>query len=515
LEQGRTYTPLRGASCALPGAFCAYRRKRNGGYRRIERSSAIAIYHCSIKIISRGKGKSAVAAAAYRAGELIKNEYDGVTHDYTRKGGVEHTEILLPANALAEYRDRATLWNAVEKIEKAKNAQLAREIELALPAELSLLENKSLVRDYVKRQFVSVGMCADVCIHDKGDGNPHAHIMLTMRPFNEDKMWGAKSKKEYILDADGERIQLASGEYKSRKIPATDWNEQTKAEEWRAAWAEAANRYLEKLRHPARLDHRSYERQGVAQAPTIHLGVAAFQMEKRGIRTERGNINRGADEINKQLRQIKARIRKLEDWIQEIRAAPPTMFDIFSELTHHPERRSQRQQIGDIKLVAQTLSFIERHGIETLADMAAAIRNLHARYDEAHRAAVAASTRYQTLTEHIAQAEAYAKHTAVYRKYAGLKGAKQGAYYDKHREEIGAFSKAHEYITRHMNGHKKVPLYDWRRELSELETKRAEVLAESELLRNDLRSAEAIRRNAETVMGVEAPCVSRSRGLEI
>ena len=166
----------------------------------------MAIYHCSIKIISRGKGKSAVAAAAYRSGESLTNEYDGITHDYTRKGGIVHTEILLPDNAPAAYADRSVLWNAVEKAEKAKNAQLAREIEIALPHELTREQGISLVREYVKEQFVNAGMCADICLHDKNDGNPHAHIMLTMRPIEQDGSWGAKQKKEYILDKDGNKI---------------------------------------------------------------------------------------------------------------------------------------------------------------------------------------------------------------------------------------------------------------------------------------------------------------------
>ena len=151
----------------------------------------MAIYHCSIKIISRGKGKSAVAAAAYRSGEKLVNEYDGAIHDYTRKGGIVHTEILLPDNAPPAFSDRSALWNAVERIEKAKNAQLAREIEIALPHELTREQGVSLVREYVKDNFVAAGMCADVCLHDKNDGNPHAHILLTMRPIEQDGAWGA------------------------------------------------------------------------------------------------------------------------------------------------------------------------------------------------------------------------------------------------------------------------------------------------------------------------------------
>jgi ATP-dependent exoDNAse (exonuclease V) alpha subunit len=137
----------------------------------------LAIYHLSIKIITRGEGKSAVAAAAYRAAAQITNEYDGLIHDYTKKSGVVHTEILLPDHAPAEYADRAVLWNAVEKIEKQCNSQLAREIEIALPVELTAEQNISLVRRFVNEQFVTAGMCADICVHDKNEGNPHAHIM--------------------------------------------------------------------------------------------------------------------------------------------------------------------------------------------------------------------------------------------------------------------------------------------------------------------------------------------------
>lgn len=192
----------------------------------------MAIYHCSIKIISRGEGRSAVAAAAYRAGEKITNEFDGEIHDYTRKGGVVHMETLLPAQAPAAYQDRSVLWNAVEKIEKAKNAQLAREIELALPCELTREQGISLVREYVKRHFVAEGMCADIAVHDTGGGNPHAHVMLTMRPIEQGATWGAKQKKEYILDRNGNKIyDRKKRQYKCKSVPATDWNEQIKAEE--------------------------------------------------------------------------------------------------------------------------------------------------------------------------------------------------------------------------------------------------------------------------------------------
>ena len=314
-------------ACALPRAFCAVWHKK-GELRRSplrslerlppcakprlrgfvsesnnfnERSKHIAIYHLSIKIISRGKGKSAVAAAAYRSGEKITNEYDGIIHDYTRKSGVEFSEILLPKNAPSEYSNRSVLWNAVEKIEKAKNSQLAREIEIALPKELTREQNISLVHDYVKQQFVSAGMCADICVHDKGDGNPHAHIMLTMRSFEQDRIWGAKAHK-----------------INGKKVCTTDWNEQTKAEQWRAEWAHSVNAVLEKQGVEERVDHRSYERQKLKQLPTVHMGVAATQMESRGIRTERGDRNREIGRINKLLRNLKIRIEQLKYWLKGI-----------------------------------------------------------------------------------------------------------------------------------------------------------------------------------------------------
>ena len=217
----------------------------------------IAIYHCNIGIVSRGKGKSAVAAAAYRSGEKLTNEWDGMTHDYTRKGGVVHTEIMLPPHAPPSFSDRSTLWNSVELYEKAGNAQLAREIDAALPIELSREEQIRLVREYCSSQFVSRGMCVDYAIHDTGKGNPHCHIMLTMRPLDERGAWTAKSQKEYDLDENGERIRLPSGRYKTHKVDLTGWNDKGNTLLWRKAWADLTNDFLERNGSPQRIDHRS------------------------------------------------------------------------------------------------------------------------------------------------------------------------------------------------------------------------------------------------------------------
>jgi ATP-dependent exoDNAse (exonuclease V) alpha subunit len=197
----------------------------------------MAIFHSHLQIITRGIGKSAVGAAAYRSGDKLTNEYDGETHDYGRKGGIVHTKIFLPEFSPRDYADRNTLWNAVEKIEKQKNAQLAREINVALPIELTMEQNLSLLRRYVTENFVSVGMVADVAVHapDHGTPNPHAHIMLTMRPFKSDGSWDAKAHKVGGV-----------------KICTTDWNEHRKATEWRESWANICNEYLAAGGHDAR-----------------------------------------------------------------------------------------------------------------------------------------------------------------------------------------------------------------------------------------------------------------------
>ena len=250
----------------------------------------------------------------YRSGTKLTNEWDGLTHDYTRKGGVVHAEIMLPAHAPPEFADRSTLWNSVEQIEKARDSQLAREIEAALPRELSREQQLALVRAYVKDNFVDKGMCADFAIHDKGTGNPHVHIMLTVRPLKENGAWGAKCRKAYDLDENGQRIPDERGGWKNHREDTTDWNDKGNVEIWRAAWAAYTNRALEAAGQPALVDHRSYKRRGIDKIPSVHLGPAASQMEKRGIRTDKGEVNRQIAADNKLLKEIKARITRLYNW---------------------------------------------------------------------------------------------------------------------------------------------------------------------------------------------------------
>lgn len=275
----------------------------------------MAIYHCSIKIISRGKGRSAVACAAYRSGTKLTDLATGKMFDYSNKPGVVFSEVLLPENAPAVFAvDRNILWDAVERKEIRSDARLAREVEVALPREFTRQEQIDTVREYIMKNFVREGMCADWALHDKGDGNPHAHIMLTTRAFTRNGKWAEKSRTIYKFDPNGQKIPLIdpeTGEQKVRvrkgkgveklwqteKVPANDWNDRSKAEEWRAAWATECNRRLDRQHQ---IDHRSYARQAVEQEPTIHEGYAARKMEREGQVSDRCEINREIRELNEQ-----------------------------------------------------------------------------------------------------------------------------------------------------------------------------------------------------------------------
>ncbi len=457
---------LAAASHSLPSSP----NERNGG-------DTIAIYHCSIKIVSRGKGKSAVAAAAYRSGEKLTNEWDGLTHDYTKKGGVVHSEILLPAHAPPAFSDRSTLWNSVELSEKSNNAQLAREVEIALPVELSREEQTRLVREYCSSQFVSKGMIADFNLHDTGGGNPHAHILLTMRPLDERGAWLPKSKKEYVLDENGEKIRLPSGRYKTRKVDLVDWNNRENAEVWRRAWADLANEFLAQNNRPERIDHRSYERQGIDQLPTVHVGVSATQMEKKGIVTERGELNRNIKAANRILREIRRLVRGLKDWIAELKERKAALLEALAEaraqaseptipqlLARYMEQRGEERAdwtskgklkgaVSDFNKVQAAMEFLRQKEISTvetldrqldgISENAVAIR-------DSMRKAERRIKDIDTLLSHIGN---YEKYKPVYKEYAAIGWKKQKEKFEEaHRGELDAYRAAARYVKTHLSG---------------------------------------------------------------
>ena len=470
----------------------------------------MAIYHLSIKIISRGKGKSAVAASAYRSGETIKNEYDGIVHDFTRKSGIAHTEILLPQNAPQEFSNRSVLWNSVEKIEKSKNSQLAREIEIALPKELNREKQIELVREYVKDNFVNVGMCADIALHDKNDGNPHAHILLTMRPLEEDTTWGAKSKKEYILDENGEKIKLKNGNYKTKKIDTVDWNEQDKAEEWRKSWADITNKYLKENSIQEKVDHRSYQRQGIEQIPTIHLGVSATQMERKGIATDRGNINREIKHQNAILREITRRIKALLNWIRGIgkeekadtgnikSTLPPkeNLLSVFENLI----RNNVDNHNVDLEKYIESYQFLKDKNITSISELKENISALRDKNYKTTRAIKDTEKKINDKVELIDQSEKYLKHKDTSKAYTKLKKSKQEDFYNEHTAELILFESARKYLKEHLGESKTLAISKWKSEVTTLKKEKNSLYSQILDMRKDVEQAESVRSCIEKLL---------------
>ncbi|MBR9954451.1 MobA/MobL family protein [Eubacteriaceae bacterium Marseille-Q4139] len=336
----------------------------------------MAIYHLEAKMVSRGAGRSAVAAAAYLSCSRLLNEYDGVQHDYTRKQGLVWQQVFLPVAAPTEWQNREILWNAVEENEKTKDSRLAREFVVALPIELSKAQWERLLSDFVSDTFVSDGMCADVAIHDPypPGHNPHAHILLTVRPLDEKGKWQYKTEKEYLCVKNGKEQGFTAAEFKQaqadgwekqyqykvgkkkvymvpssaqaqgyervskypkstkygRQNPISErWNSEEQLVFWRKAWADVTNLHLERAGQEERIDQRSHVERGLDEQPTIHEGVTARALEKKGIVSDRCELNRQIKADNALLRELKAAVKKL---MQVVKVAVPALAEAMEFL---------------------------------------------------------------------------------------------------------------------------------------------------------------------------------------
>ena len=302
----------------------------------------MAQYHCHFQILKRGEGRSAVAGASYRAGEKITNEYDGVTHDYSNRNTVNsaayrsgatltteqgntfdysgrseivHSEIMLPENAPQEFKNRATLWNAIEKKDKRHDAQLAREADISLPIEMSTEQHIEAIKEYLDENFVSKGIIADFNIHDDGSGNPHFHVMLTMRYVDENGFGKRRAEEQ------------GNGYFQAKK----------RLIEWRKSWADVANKHLERNGFSERIDHRTLEAQGIDREPQKYRGRNYSNIEARKTAKER----QGARE------QLKPQDRKpsIRENLKGIEAIRQRV----------EERKKSEQSRGNIKLTAREI----------------------------------------------------------------------------------------------------------------------------------------------------------------
>ena len=425
--------------------------------------------HHDIKIIQRSNHQSAVASAAYQSGERLFSEYDQKQKYYSHKSEIVHTEIMLPPHAPPEYADRNTLWNAAEAIEKQWNSQLARRFVLAIPRELPRSQYADLIRDYCREFFVSKGMIADFAIHDKGNGNPHAHILLTMRAMDEHGKWLPKSRKVYDLDENGERIKLPSGRWKSHKEDTVDWNDQKYCEIWRHEWEVIQNRYLEANDRPERVDLRSYARQGLDIVPTVHEGAAVRQMEKRGIQTNIGNLNREIRAANSLMKSIRQLIQNLKGWITELgekrkellaqKAAEeatllPNLLMKYMEI--RKEERKDWTRAGqnrgtsqDLKAVSEALSYLRQKGLSTVEDLEAFLESSGKSAADYRNQMKPKEARSKVIDGILASRTDCKECKPVYEKYQKIFFKKTKEKFKQEHPEVARYAKATAYLAKH------------------------------------------------------------------
>ena len=344
----------------------------------------------SFKIISRGKGQSCMASCAYYSGKKKYSEYECCwKYPHSSPARVKWVEVMLPSNAPRAYADPQTLWNAVDAAETSVNAQTARSMLFALPRELTDEQNLALVRDFCQKEFVDKGMICNFFYHDKGDGNPHVHIMLTLRAMDENGKWLPKSKNVYALDENGNRIRTPNGSWKRVKVDTVDWNERKYGEIWRQDWAAAQNAALKAAGRMERVDMRSLERQGVEdRLPQKHLGPTASALERKGVFSERGDENRKIISVNKMLALLQKTVRGIGDWLDELRKAvsrqqiieSPDDYPLSDVITAYLDMRrdgretwnryaQEKGAVHDLKDGFKAVSFLSNHELYTVGQL--------------------------------------------------------------------------------------------------------------------------------------------------
>ena len=383
--------------------------------------------------------------------------------------------------------------------------------------ELSYLDEK-------QQQDFLEAMCADFNIHDTGNGNPHAHILLTMRPLDEKGTWAAKSKKEYVLDENGERVKLPSGRYKTRKVDLMDWNRQENADLWRKAWADLANDYLERSGSAERIDHRSHAERGIEELPTVHMGVAASQMEKKGIATDKGEINRMIQKTNRLMREIRGYIDSLKEWLAEVFAAKkqlqaaPHSPDIATLLTRYLsiEREKSRKYsqgwqqqhtAGELQKISKAIVYLQSKGIATLEDLDAALSSVDEEAKRLNTSVVAKQKRMRTLEKFIEHGSNYNRLKPIHDELKTLKngwGKKREKFEQAHESDLIIWNAANRFLHANLpEGTKSFKVSEWQKEFDELKAQSTGEYEELKTKRSEVKELQQIRKCIDIVEQAE------------
>ena len=418
----------------------------------------------SFKIISRGKGQSCMASCAYYSGEKKYSEYERCwKHPHSSSSRVKWVEVMLPSNAPRAYADPQTLWNAVDAAETSVNAQTARSMLFALPRELTDEQNLALVRDFCQKEFVDKGMVCNFFYHDKGDGNPHVHIMLTLRAMDENGKWLPKSKNVYVLDESGNRIHTPNGGWKRIKVNTVDWNEQKHGEIWRQDWAAAQNAALEAAGRMERVDMRSLERRGVEdRLPQKHLGPTASALERKGVSSERGDENRKIISVNALLASLQKTVREIGAWLDELRKAvsrqqiieSPDDYPLSDVITAYLDMRKDGREtwnryaqekgaVHDLKDGFKAVSFLSNHELYTVGQLGQYITETKQEFSKIKAESTAKERRIRDIDALFGAIQTIRELKPVQQEYEGIHwNSKREKFKAEHGDELSRLQKA-------------------------------------------------------------------------
>ena len=486
--------------------------------------------HTHVDIVSRSKGASVIAKAAYNARDKLRDEYYVKVHDYSKKDDLVFSKIFLPEHIPKEFSNREFLWNSVEKIEKSKNSQLARNLLFTLPRELNEEDRIKLISEFIKENFTSKGMIADCNIHNPtasdNEEQPHAHILLTLREIDEQGNWKAKSKKEYILDENGEKIKLKSGNYKSRKVNLNDWNEPDRAKEWRENFSKKANEYLAKNNIDKRIDPRTFEEQGREELPQVHLGTASYQMEKKGIQTERGNHNRKIIAFNLEFKKLKAELSKLTSWISSLLGNLQSKYDeykqtrqdeidnkaelfnlyeyisIYHDLQGEKARKlnpyASNKKIGaDLRRFSKARIYLKDNNLKTIADLQEKISTLQAKNKNINQDIKAKTKRIENLNKCFVYADIIKDNKKVFDEWNN-KSLFKDSFYNSHKEQIDKYKRARAIIEK-ITGLSAIKSKNWQKEIQILEDEITELNNQAQSIKGEYESINHIKYAVKTV----------------
>ena len=466
----------------------------------------------SFKIISRGKGQSCMASCAYYTGEKKYSEYECCwKYPHSSPSRVKLVEVMLPSNAPRAYADPQTLWNAVDAAETSVNAQTARSMLFALPRELTDEQNLALVRDFCQKEFVDKGMVCNFFYHDKDDGNPHVHIMLTLRAMDENGKWLPKSKNVYALDENGNRIRTPNGSWKRIKVDTVDWNERKYGEIWRQDWAAAQNAALKAAGRMERVDMRSLERQGVEdRLPQKHLGPTASALERKGVSSERGDENRKIISGNKMLASLQKTVRGIGDWLDELRKAvsrqqiieSPDDYPLSDVITAYLDMRrdgretwnryaQEKGAVHDLKDGFKAVSFLSNHELYTVGQLGRYIGETKQKFSKIKAESATKERRIRDIDALFGAIQTIRELKPIQQEYESIHwNGKREKFKTEHGDELSRLQKAiwfREKLTKSLG--LASPLDKEQR--AALKTKRAQLEAEREALLPKLEEVKA------------------------